>query len=90
MRNKIEILFSLLMYCRTGPQELSYMVEEPERFLEIAEEFSESFSTSPLIKVRASHFIKVFVNKIDEGLSNLVELCIIFITVSLKNNEQNS
>jgi hypothetical protein len=49
----------------------------------LAEEYSECYSNSSVIKVRAANLIRTFVNRIDEGLSNLVELCVIFITGSL-------
>lgn len=33
---KIQILFALLMYCRTGPIEEQNLYEEPEKFHELA------------------------------------------------------
>jgi hypothetical protein len=50
---------------------LADLYDEPEKFVMLAEEYSESFASSPITKIRASHFLKTFVNLIDEGLVNI-------------------
>jgi hypothetical protein len=36
LANKVEIVFALLLYCRSGSREESFMVEEAEKFVALA------------------------------------------------------
>ena len=76
-------MFALMMYSRTEPTEEQNLYEEPYKFTEVAEEYSECFARSPLLKVRAASFLRAYLKNIDEGIKNLTELLTIFITSSL-------
>lgn len=78
------------MFSRTSPSEEQNCYEEPERFSQVAEEYSESFSHSNVLKVRAASLLRAFVRNIDEGANNLVELILIFITSSLSADPTDS
>ena len=47
-------------------------MEEPEKFVELAEEFTEAFKSSVNIKVRAASFLRVFACRFDEALRNIL------------------
>jgi hypothetical protein len=63
--HKMQLVLAMLCFIVTKPEELETIEDEPERFVELAEEFTEGFQASISIKVRAGAFLKVFATKFD-------------------------
>jgi hypothetical protein len=54
--------------------------------VEIAEDFSAAVNHSNNLKIRAAGLIRAFVNNIDGGVRNVLELATIFLIGSLKGS----
>ncbi len=81
--HKMQLLICLFSYAVTKPDEFDMLEEEPEKFVEMSEEFTEAFKSSAVIKVRAASFLKVFAAKFDEALRNILEIVVIIVTANL-------
>lgn len=62
------------------------MVDSPDKFSDLAEEYTEGYSQSTLIKIRAACFLKTFALNIDEAPKNILEICIVLMTTALPNH----
>ena len=58
-------MFALMLYSATNLEEYQLMEEGPEKFVQIAEDYTESNIRSDFLKVKAGSMIQIFVEKVD-------------------------
>ena len=78
------------MYSVTEEDEEELINQFPEKFVELAEDYSASNGSSTNLKVQASCLLKAFIQTIDEGKKSILELIIIFITSSIGTSEEDT
>lgn len=65
------------------------MEDHPEKFVELAEDYTEGNGMSLHLKVRAGCLLKVFVAHVDDGRKMAAEFAIIFLTGSINPMEED-
>ena len=79
-QKQIDILFALFLYSVTNLEEYQLIEEGPEKFVQIAEDYTETNSRSDYLKVRAGTMLLIFIEKIDEALKTTVNVLIMMST----------
>lgn len=69
---KYEIIFTLFLYSVSSQSEIDDMCDFPDKFSDLSEEYTEGYSQSTLIKVRAGCFLKTVALNIDEAPKNIL------------------
>ena len=69
-------MFALFLYSVTNLEEYQLIEESPEKFVQIAEDYTENNSRSDYLKIRAGAMLHLFVEVIDEALKTIVNLLI--------------
>lgn len=70
----------MFLYSVTNLEEYQLIEEGPEKFVQIAEDYTETNSRSDYLKVRAGTMLLIFIEKIDEALKTTVNVLIMMST----------
>lgn len=66
----------MFLYSVTNLEEYQLIDEGPEKFVQIAEDYTETNSRSDYLKVRAGTMLLIFIEKVDEALKTTVDVLI--------------
>lgn len=70
----------MFLYSVTNLEEYQLIEEGPEKFVQIAEDYTETNNRSDYLKVRAGTMLLIFIEKIDEALKTTVNVLIMMST----------
>jgi hypothetical protein len=86
----METIFALFMYSTTNQEEYDALRDDPDKFMQLAEQYTENDSQCPYLKVKAANMLQAFASIIDEAPRRILEMLMVILNGSLEVGENES